>query len=77
MSKIVALSVTRLLLEHGADLNAPRNDRSTPLHDAALYGWMDVARVLLEHAVNVDAVDDARKIALHEYVNARGQRSGW
>ena len=74
MSKTVALSlssVTRLLLERGADLNAPRNDRSTPLHDAALYGWIDVARVLLEHAVNVDAVDDARKIALHKYVNAR------
>ena len=74
MSKIVALSlssVTRLLLKHGADLNARRNDRSHPLHDAALYGWTEVVRVLLEHAVDVDAADDARKIAFHEYINAR------
>jgi ankyrin repeat protein len=64
-------NVARLLLEHGADVNARENDHSTPLHVAAQYGKTAVVRVLLEHVANVGAEDEDRKTAFHEYVNAR------
>jgi Ankyrin repeats (3 copies) len=52
-----ASNVARLLLEHGADANAPRDDHSTPLHVAARYGRVEVVHVLLEHGANVTAED--------------------
>jgi ankyrin repeat protein len=66
--------VTRLLLEHGADVNARDVDRFTPLHIAARYGRVGVARVLLEHIANQGAEVDDRKSVLYEYVNARGAK---
>jgi ankyrin repeat protein len=62
----VALSrskVARLLLEHGADVNARENDRSTPLHVAARNGRVEVVRVLLEHGANVAAEGEDGKTA--------------
>ena len=43
----------RLLLEHSADINAPRDDCLTALHIAAKYGNVEVVRVLLEHGADV------------------------
>jgi ankyrin repeat protein len=64
--------ITRLLLEHGADVNAREFDRLTPLHVAARYGRIDVLRVLLEHcASTLGVADDDRKTAFHEHVGAR------
>ena len=55
--------VARLLLEHGADVNAQTFSSSgstrvgTPLHVTMQYNRAEVARVLLEHGANVNAED--------------------
>ena len=63
----IALSlpvIARLLLEHGADVNARRNDNSTPLHAAAQNGRVEVVHVLLEHGADVGAEDGDGRTAL-------------
>ena len=57
-------NVVRLLLEHGADVNALSNGRSTPLHIAARRGRIEVVRVLLEHGANTGGKDDNGRTAL-------------
>ena len=57
-------NVARLLLEHGADVNALSNDSSTPLHFAARRGRIEVVHVLLEHGANAGAEDDNGRTAL-------------
>ena len=57
-------NVARLLLEHGADVNALKEGHSTPLHVAARYGRVEVVRVLLRHGANVGAKEDGGKTAL-------------
>ncbi|KAF8459969.1 hypothetical protein DFH94DRAFT_849315, partial [Russula ochroleuca] len=44
--------VSRLLLERGADVNARAKNGSTPLHQAFIFGALEVARVLLEHGAD-------------------------
>jgi ankyrin repeat protein len=54
------VDVIRVLLKHGADVNARKNDDSTPLHLAApRLEAVEAIRVLLEHGANV-AVEDSR-----------------
>jgi len=50
-------NVARLLLEHGADVDARDNDGLTALHTAVHFVWVEVVRVLLEHGANVGAED--------------------
>jgi ankyrin repeat protein len=57
--------VARLLLEHGADVNARTNVGWTSLRVAASNGRVEVARVLLEHGANVGAEDDEGRTPLH------------
>ena len=47
-------SVLRLLLEHGADINAQNQAGRTPLHKASYSGMLEVVRLLLEHGVDVE-----------------------
>ena len=52
-------AVAQLLLEHGADVNAPISDGSgrTPLHVMIEFNRADVVRVLLERGANVGTKD--------------------
>ena len=47
--------VERLLLEHGADIEAKDNHGWTPLHWAAVYDFPEGARLLLEAGADVNA----------------------
>ncbi|KAH9061947.1 ankyrin repeat-containing domain protein [Lactarius vividus] len=49
-----AIGVAHLLLEHGGDINARRNDLWTPLHIASYNGNLEIARFLIDNGANVD-----------------------
>ena len=57
--------IARLLLDHGAHVNARADADLTPLHVAAKWGRVGVVRVLLEHGANVGAKDNEGKTPLH------------
>jgi ankyrin repeat protein len=57
-------SVVRLLLEHGADINAQNQIGRTPLHWASIKGALEVVRLLLEHGSDVEVEDYDGKTAL-------------
>jgi ankyrin repeat protein len=63
-------SVLRLLLEHGADINARCQIGRTPLHVATYNGALGVVRVLLEHGADVEAKNNdgqtASQVAIEE-----------
>jgi ankyrin repeat protein len=61
----LAIEVVQFLLEHGADLNAQRNDLWTPLHLAAYNGNLAVARILLDHGADVNLRNDDDQAPLH------------
>jgi ankyrin repeat protein len=44
----------KVLFTHGADINTPANDGSTPVFMAAYEGRVDSVRLLLEHGVAVN-----------------------
>ena len=57
-------SILRLLLAHGADVNARAENSSTPLHSASRFATPEVVRVLLEHGADVKAEDNGGRTAL-------------
>ena len=63
-------SVTRLLLEHGADVNAQSKTCMTPLHWASSNGTLEVVRLLLEHGADVEVKNDDGETALQEAVES-------
>ena len=60
-----AIGAVKFLLEHGADVNANRDDLWTPLHLAFNVGRLEAARMLLEHHANVNARNDDGQAPLH------------
>jgi ankyrin repeat protein len=61
----VTIDRVQFLLEHGADVNAQRDDLWTPLHLALHAGEHTVARMLPDHQADVNARDDDGHAPLH------------
>ena len=61
----VALEAVRFLLDHGADVNARRDDLWTPLHLAVNIGELSIVRMLLEYHAVVNSWSNARQTPLH------------
>ena len=59
------VELSRLLVEHGADVRAQTKDGSTPLHLAAQHGTVPAARFLIEHGADVTAEDKGALTPLH------------
>ena len=58
------VAVAKVLLAHGADVNARTRDNQTPLHRAAAWGRPAVIQVLLRAKPDLDACDNDGKTAL-------------
>ena len=55
------VALLALLLAHGADANAPRQDRSTALHEAVRRGPVLAVRALLQYGADRDSADVDRE----------------
>ncbi len=64
-----SLEITRLLIEHGAPVNAVQADSFTPLHAAAQNGDIAIVRLLLEAGADPNLRDAEGKTAL-DYAQA-------
>jgi ankyrin repeat protein len=68
-SKDGSVRVVRLLLEHGADMNAQAQNDRTPLQWASMNGALEVVRLLLEHGSEVEAKHNGGKTTLQVAVD--------
>ncbi len=57
VAKLIRADLAKLLIDHGADVNARCDKGSTPLFHAAWRGRADVSRILIEHGATVDVKD--------------------
>jgi hypothetical protein len=57
-------SILRLLLQHGADINAQNQGGRTSLHLASFFGALEVVHLLLEHGADVEVKNNDGKTAL-------------
>src|SRR5438034_9163167 len=48
------LDIARMLVAHGADVNARQEEDFTPLHEAAATGQLKFAKLLLDHGADVN-----------------------
>lgn len=55
-------STVDLLIKLGADVNAPANDKSTPLHAAALNFRLETLRELITHGAEVNAKTEEQNL---------------
>jgi ankyrin repeat protein len=61
----VTIDQVQFLLDHGAGVNAQRDDLWTPLHLALQFGELNVARMLLDHQADVNAQNADGQAPLH------------
>ena len=59
------LEFARMLIEHGADVNAQDYRKSTPLHLASMRVHVELAQMLLERGADVNAQGDFNSTPLH------------
>ena len=62
------------MLERGADPNAKDDDGLTPLHDAALWGHVEIVKILLERGADPQIADNGGHIPL-DYAKGSAIRS--
>ena len=55
----------RILIDHGANVNAREDDYWTPLHYACIWGHVTVAQLLLEHKAISNTRNDDNNTPLH------------
>ncbi|KAJ1564396.1 hypothetical protein HK096_008176 [Nowakowskiella sp. JEL0078] len=67
---IGSVSITRLLLSHGADPNVRRKDRRTALHLAAAIPSFEMCALLLAHRADATAVDVRSRTPLLDAVES-------
>jgi cytohesin len=60
------VAVIRVMLEGGVDVNARKDDDTTPLHEAAQNGRVEAMRVLLEHGADVNVRKNDDTTPLHQ-----------
>ena len=65
----------RVLVGHGADVNAQDGHKSTPLHLAAQDGHVECAQILIEHGADVNAQEVRKWTPLHFAL--RGEQVGF
>ena len=70
----VSIDRVKFLLEHGADVNAQRDDLWAPLHLAFRAGELEVARMLLDHQADVNAKNDDGQAPLHLLSRLKAQQ---
>ncbi|KAI8527579.1 hypothetical protein RHMOL_Rhmol12G0086100 [Rhododendron molle] len=66
-----AVAVRRLLEEDGSLVHARDYDSRTPLHVAALHGWIDIAKCLVEFGADVNAQDRWKNTPLADAEGAK------
>lgn len=59
------VDIARLLIKHGADVNARTQYGWTPLHSAVKWSNADAAALLLQHGSDVNALSDGQQTPLH------------
>ncbi|KAK7952734.1 uncharacterized protein PG986_008462 [Apiospora aurea] len=57
--------VAQILIDNGADINAPNSVGDTPLHIALKGGDIDMARLLIKQGANINAPDRGGRAPLH------------
>ena len=58
------IGIARVLIAHGANVNAQAENDFTPLHEAAANGDLELATLLLEHGAKIDSKTRDGKTAL-------------
>ena len=59
------VDVVRQLIDHGADVAAQDETKSTPLHLAAFSASVEIVQMLIERGANVVAQDGSNVTPLH------------
>lgn len=68
--EMVGTRNARVLLEHGADVNARDDTHSTPLHLASYMGNGKAVGLLIQHGADVNAQDERQRTPLHRVVSS-------
>jgi len=58
--------IMRMLIDAGADVNAPNKSLWTPLHDAAWHGQTEAIDLLILHGARLDAMTDDGNMPIHK-----------
>ena len=52
-------------MKANCDCNIKTNDKKTPLHFAAIYGYFDISKILIENGAIINVYDNEKNTPLH------------